>query len=163
MRAAPDSDQDIDRVYDDRVHDVQGEQGFTVLEALIAIALLAAAFIPLLEIQTQFVRVTEALDRTHLRVKQEKLVHNFLSTVNYDLQPTGSIVLNNMRIQWRVEEAIPTRFVKAKDGADDRYTVTYYDIYVTLSGQSESINSAEISYTTQGLGWTPTQSLLHGL
>ena len=143
-------------------HDVGPDSGFTVLEALIAIALLAAAFIPLLEIQSQFVRVTETLDRTQTRMSQEKFVHNFLSTVNFDLQPTGSVILNNMALEWSVETVSRPRAVKIIDGAHARFAVTLYDVDVRYFPRNSGLNSPARTYSMQGIGWTARRPVIEG-
>jgi len=139
------------------------DAGFTVLEALIAIALLAAAFIPLLEIQSQFVRVTESLDRAQTRITQEKLVHNFMQTVNFDQQPTGSIVLNNRAIEWSVDVVSPPEFVKSPDGGNARFSVTFYDVSVNYTPIDIQFISGERTYSLPGIGWTARRPVIEGL
>jgi len=146
----------------------QGESGFTVLESLVAMALLAAAFIPLLQMQFQFVKATETLERTQDRIRQEGLAHSFLQTVNFAQLPAGSIVLDRTNIEWSAIEVGEARRQKVNDGVDGRFEVFFYNVSVVITSEYDQSNSSRMidtswTYFMPAIGWAPKSPIVSGL
>ena len=150
----------------------RGEDGFSVLEAMIAVFLLAAAFLPLLELQGRFVGTVESLERAETRIALRQIAENHLATVNFALQPEGEARYGRTVVAWRATEAAPPRLARATGGAPLRFSVSLHDVEVRAFAAeaftSRDTNATprdriavgpnpgalpELRYTRRGLGW----------
>lgn len=158
------------------------DAGFSVLEAMIAVFLLAVGFLPLLELQSRFVSTTEALERAEVRIGQRQLTENHLATINFALQPEGRARYGDTQVSWQATPLAPARTVRAAGGAPSRFTVSLWDVevealtvrgsFATATGQNAvprvdtfGTNDAPdvppaLRYRRRGLGWTATQGVL---
>lgn len=145
-------------------HESKGEAGFSVLEALVAMALLAGAFLPLLQIQGQFVRTTESVERAQIRVEQRELARTYLATVNFTDQPAGQVTLGQTLLVWESEIAQPTRIARGVDGTPGRFFMTLYDVNVRVetANQAESGGLSANPFRFKGLGWRPSGRVVEG-
>ncbi len=135
------------------------EDGFSVLEAIVAMAILAAALIPLLALQGQFLRTTEALERVEQRLDAEETALAHIGALNLVQSPTGTISAQSAQISWQSRPLVPARKARGSNGFPSRYNITLYEVTVTLSYRG----GRQEQFLLQGLGWKPTQSLLKTL
>lgn len=140
-------------------HETSADAGFSVLEALVAIAILAAALLPLLELQSQFARTAAAIERTEQRITLEEMALAHISALNIDQTREGSIMTPQGQIIWASKPAVESRFARGNAGSRARYLMTLYDIEVILRLKS----GAQEQMTLQALGWRPTNSILSGI
>ncbi len=122
-------------------------------------AILAAALIPLLALQGQFLRTTEALERVEQRLVAEDIALAHIAALNLEQSPTGQISTHNAQISWQSRPLMPARKARNSDGFPSRYALTLYEVTVTLS----YIGGRQEQFLLQGLGWKPTQSVLKTL
>ena len=134
------------------------DAGFSVLEALVAIAILAAALLPLLELQSQFTRTAATIERTEQRITLEDMALAHISALNIDQTQEGSIMTPQGQIIWTAKPAVESRYARDNSGGRARYLMTLYDVEVILRLKS----GAQEQLTLQALGWHPTQSVLSG-
>jgi|GEM_PF-2105153 len=165
------------------------DDGFSVLEAMIAVFLLAAAFLPLLELQGRFVTTTESLERAEARIIERQIAESHLATVNFALQPQGRTRIGRVTVGWRATPLAPARPVKATGGAPSRFMVSLYEVEVeaftfrdafttpmperadvlpeSVGGgvrpHSGDAGLPRLRYNRRGLGWTATQSAIESL
>ncbi len=128
------------------------ERGFSVLEAMIAMAILAAAMLPLLSLQGQFVKSIESFERANVRIENRENVIAILRTKNFTYFPQGQVEIGGMHMQWvanRVEAARPTKY---EEDNVARYQVSLYDVQVHIVQK----DGFEENFVLRGLGWHPT-------
>ena len=140
-------------------YETSAEAGFSVLEALVAIAILAAALLPLLELQSQFARTAAAIERTEQRITLEDMALAHISALNIDQTPQGSILTPQGQITWAAKPAVDSRFARDNGGGRARYLMTLYNVEVILRLNS----GAQEQLTLQAVGWRPTNRALSGI
>ena len=143
----------------DRSCQSKREAGFSILEALVAMAILAGALLPLLALQGQFVKTTEALERNEQRLAAQDLALRHISSLNLDQSPAGSVRGRYGQIEWRARPHAGPHRGRGAGGSPSRYIVTLYNVEVSISynsGQSEDL-------VLQGVGWHPTASIWDSL
>lgn len=139
--------------------DITDDSGFSVLEALVAMAVLAAAMLPILALQSQFVRSVAVMERTETRLSVEAAVRAHIRSVNLTERPRGDMNMAGATLRWTASPALPERRVRAQGGVRSRYVTTLYNVEIVVnynSGASEKL-------IMTGLGWTPTSSYLANL
>lgn len=141
------------------------DAGFSVLEALVAMALLAGAFLPLLQIQAQFVRTTESVERAQVRIEQRDLSRTFLETVNFAQEPTGEVTLGAHTLVWESVSGNGEARVRGVDGNMGRFWVSLYTVEASV-WSAEADNRAlppENRFELRGLGWRPVGRAIESL
>ncbi|MGB3455166.1 MAG: hypothetical protein WBG08_11035 [Litorimonas sp.] len=133
------------------------EGGFSVLEALVAMALLAAAFLPLLELQARFVSATDGLERATLRMADRQMAMEVAASINFAAQPAGDYVLGRKRLRWVSKPVETPRSVRTDYGVPTRFNAGLYDVTLTVSDEQGGGQSTR--HTLRGLGWQPTESV----
>ncbi len=98
-----------------------GSDGFSVLEALVAMAILAAAMLPLLALQGQFIRSVESFERADTRIAARQNAVAYLKTLNFTQVETGRVVQGDVVLRWTAEPALPTRRTRWPGGEVGRY------------------------------------------
>lgn len=138
------------------------DRGFSVLEAMIAMALLAAAFLPLLALQSQFVTAVDGLERAEARLYTRDMVIARLQSVNLSLKPAGEMITAYGIINWKAEPAMPPRMAKGNGGAESRYEITLFDVTVQVT-PSEHLDDLQFKgeeFKLRGLGWRPVRAII---
>ena len=106
------------------------EQGFTVLEALVAIALLAIALIPLLSFQSQIVNGSVRLETNAERLIAQASAYEYLSTIDYGVSPEGDMEIGGgWVLAWSTKPQGPLQPVRFGVGLSSRYA--YQPVAVT--------------------------------
>lgn len=122
-------------------------------------AILAAAMLPLLALQGQFVQTVASFERADIRIAARQNALAFLKDRNFTLQQAGEVTLNGVNVQWDavlVEAPRRTRL----DVADvARYEASLYTISVNL----DYSNGGEETFRVRGLGWRPVWPIAGGL
>lgn len=126
-----------------------------MLEALVAMAILAGALLPLLALQGQFVTTTEALERNEHRLSVQDIALSHIAAHNLDQISQGELTTQFGQVSWRAVPAAPTQKGRGNGGFPSRYALTLYDIEVDISYNT----GAQESFKLQGLGWRPTASI----
>ena len=134
--------------------DMAGEMGFSVLEALVAMAVLAAAMLPILALQSQFVRSVAVMERTETRLSADAAIRAHIRSVNLTERPRGDLVMPGATRRWSAEPAHNPRLTRGKGGERARFEVTLYDVSVRVdyvAGHQEYL-------VMSALGWKPLRS-----
>ncbi len=112
------------------------EAGFTTLEALLAIALLGIALIPLLSFQSQIARGAIRLEGRAGQLIAEQVAHQYLSTLDYNAQPEGNLDLGGgWELAWTAQPEVPLQPVRYGAGLPSRYVYQPVVVEADLSGQ----------------------------
>lgn len=138
-----------------RAPHARGEAGFSVLEALIAMAILAAAFLPLLALQSQFISSVESFERAESRIAARKSAAAHIQALNFVRAEQGEAQLGDVIMRWTARPAVPPRVSRDSSGGEGRYVMTLYQVDITLAypdGRAET-------YIAKGLGWRPLYSV----
>lgn len=135
------------------------ESGFSVLEALVAMAILAAALLPLLALQGQFVRTTQSLERVQTRLSAESIALAHIKALNLDQSPEGTLSTVYGPMTWTSTPAAGPHAGRDGAGFPSRFVITLYDVDIEIASQTGTFQK----FSLQGLGWHPTKSILDTL
>lgn len=128
-----------------------GQAGFSVLEAIVAMAILAAVMLPLLAVQGQLAQSAQAVARADTRTALQRNTVAYISALNLDQAQTGDTRIGSVDLEWRasaVEGPAPTW---AGPGDPGRYLVTLYEVEV-VGRDAESGRIHRFRFNA--LGWT---------
>lgn len=132
--------------------------GFSVLEAIIAIAILAVAFLPLLALQQQMGRNTIAFQRSEELMEVKRSALSYVRALNPMRDPSGDLNLGQVNMHWN---AVPISAVlPARDGAGNagRFVVALYNVEVTLT----FANQRTQVFSVHSTGWRASKPYLSG-
>lgn len=124
------------------------EAGFSILEAMIAMALLAAALLPLLELQGQFTRVVGSLERADMRLQARDVALNKIITINPAENLRGELELQDSRISWMAQPVFPLKPLN-DSGFDTPTDIALYDIKVEIL----FVDGSYDNFNVRRLGW----------
>ena len=130
----------------------QGQAGFSLLEALIAVALIAAALLPLLALQGQLTRTVLAVERAGTSAKDMTSALSFLRTVNPMRDPKGTEQLGDAVLSWAARPVSDERPALDQGGTPGRFILQLYEIDATIA--YDDGRRAEV--TVRAVGWRPT-------
>lgn len=136
----------------------RASKGFSVLEALVAIAVLAAAFLPLLWTHSQFVKAAESYERTEKRLTARQNALAYLRTQNFVRVETGTERQGHITLRWVAEPMVAPRMSRDLLGQPGRYQMTLYTVDAVLESDAGVVDK----FTMQGLGWEPLYPILQG-
>lgn len=134
---------------------IVGERGFSVLEALVAMAILAAAMLPLLALQGQFIKNIESFERANIRISARQNALAYLQTQNFFLRTQGEMQLGDTLVHW---QAVPVEAPRAMYPTAEyvgRFDMILYDVDIVLTSSDAPTDTLHI----RGLGWRPRWSL----
>jgi len=123
--------------------------GFTVLELLVAIAILAAALIPLLGLQQSNTRAALAVERAQARLAADRAALEYLRGVNPARSQSGETQLGAARMAWRAEPVGAERPVRTTAGQPGRFTLQRYRVRVRLEAEERPTREWKVVL----LGW----------
>jgi len=128
------------------------QTGFSLLEALVAVALISAAFLPLLALQGQLSRTVVAMERAEDRVKNMTSALSYLRVVNPSLQNDGQQRIGDAQLTWAAQPISEERAVLDVSGSPGRFVARLYDIHATLAYE----DGRQAAFTVRAMGWRPT-------
>ena len=126
-----------------------GQAGFSVLEAIVAVALVAAAFLPLLLLQGRVAETAIAIERTEARVRSMDAALAYLATVNPSMRPTGEEPIGDATLSWTATPIQPAAPVRGLTGEASRYDATLFRVRASLGQPDGRRHDFEIDL----LGW----------
>ena len=133
--------------------------GFTVLELLVALAILGTALAALYGLQQSTSRAALAVERAQERIAIEQRALAYLKGVNPMLQPEGSADLGEgVRLRWQSEPLEEPRRVVSALGAPGRFLSQLHRVRVDLEMAEGTARSWEVEL----LGWRPSQPFQPG-
>lgn len=136
-----------------------GAPGFSVLEAIIAIAILSIALMPLLALQEQMTRTTLSLERNEQLMGAKRSALAYIRNINPMREPNGTISLGSAQMRWQAVPIAQERPVKGVGGADGRFVAALYDVQVTLAFADQRTQV----FSVHAFGWRAARPLLDGL
>jgi general secretion pathway protein I len=127
------------------------DAGFSVLEALIAMAVLAAALLPILELQGQMARTALSIERADANIAAQQNALGFLKTVNFQQHKTGELDIGNAVLRWSANPVHAEALTRHVNGDGGRYVMSLYTVDARLAFN----DGHEYQFTVEGLGWEP--------
>ncbi len=131
-------------------------QGFSVLEAMVAMAILAAAMLPLLHLQGQFMRTITGFERASDRIAIRENVVNLIAAQNIDQNLQGEFIQGQYRIQWQARPLQPAQIARDVDEGEGRFTVSIYSVEVVVTTPFRQTDRFHI----KALGWTAIRPVI---
>jgi len=125
------------------------QAGFSVLEAVVAVALVAAAFLPLLLLQSRVTETALAIERTEARVRSMEAALAYLATVNPSMRPSGQEQIGAATLAWTSTTLMPSAPVRGLTGQPSRYDATLFRVQASLRQPDGRRHDFEIDR----LGW----------
>lgn len=127
------------------------ESGFSVLEAIIAMALLSVALLPMLALQSQFVDTALAVERAEVRISTRQNAANYLKSINFDQAPRGELDLGSRQLFWYATPISPPRNSWNSEIDPARYRLTLYQVAITVQNEEQVVTD---QFNLEGLGWS---------
>jgi len=130
------------------------QQGFSIMEALVAIALIAGAFLPLLVLQGQLTRTSLAIERAEDVLRIEANALDYLRALNPGLRPTGQEDLGGgVRLTWQAQALTQPKPAISHSAEMGRFDVALYDLTAIMNWP----DGRESRFTIRSLGWVAKQ------
>lgn len=126
--------------------------GFTVLEVLVAVTILAVGMIPLLALQQRSIGAVAAVERAQARARMDQTVLAYIEGVNMARRPGGEARIDGATVRWQARPVSDARAVTTLTGAAGRFRLTLFRVEVTVS----PADSGSRRWTVDQLGWQPT-------
>ncbi len=124
------------------------QSGFSAIEALVAVAIVALALVPLASLQGQVSRTVARQQETQVRLNAERNALALLREVNLADAPQASRELGAGQVlRWQAEAiSPPTR------SSSGEFDVTLYRLEATIADQDGAIIA---EFSLEQLGWRP--------
>ena len=132
------------------------DSGFSVLEAMVAMAVLAGALLPLLALQGQFVRSVAQMDNTEQRLAVQSILSSTINSTNLMTVQEGAFNVSGVQVVWKATPLVQNRAVKGYGGMRSRFNTAYYNVEATVTSPSGRVRQIE----GRGIGWKETRSML---
>lgn len=131
------------------------EHGFSVLEALFAVAILAIAIAPILAVQTQATREMGRLEKARVQASAEQNALALLKEINPMAEPEGAREIGGGQVlSWR---ATPLSYVRrsiGRDAPNGDFDVALYRFDATV----RAADGARVTvFSVEQMGWRKTR------
>ena len=128
------------------------QHGFSVMEALVAMALLAAVFVPLLTLQAQLARTAAAVQRAEKSEAAKRSALAYLEALNPSMRLTGEESVGEGVMTWEASPVSEPTLARGVGGGKGRFLMQLYDVEVRITFE----NAPPVSFTVRKTGWLPT-------
>ena len=127
-------------------------RGFSTLEAIIAVALIATAFLPILALQTQLVQTSLSIGRAEKTVIAMRSAVALLRVTNPLLQPQGETPVGEAILSWTAEPITPLKRIRNGGGGETRFVSQLFRVNATLAFAGGQRREFEVIL----MGWRAT-------
>ncbi len=128
------------------------QAGFSLLEALVAVAIIAAALLPLLALQGQLTRTVLAVERAGAGAEDMTSALSYLRTLNPTMKPEGTEQLGGAVLSWTAQPVSEERPALDQGGGPGRFMMQLYDIDAAIAYD----DGRRVEFSVRALGWRPT-------
>lgn len=126
---------------------LKARAGFSVVEVLAAIALIAVAMIPLYQLQRALADAAFRLEQSAAALEAKENALAWLETVNPQLQPDGEIMIGGWLVRWQARPVATVPIARGYLG-ESIHSVGLYDVEVRMER-----NGRSDSFTVRKIGW----------
>jgi len=137
----------------DRSNAYDRQKGFSLIEALAAIALIALALVPLLALQGQLSRTAISMERAEQVIVGKQNALAFLKTINPLVISEGQEDLGVGILTWKANNVSEIRPIYSNSGSPSRWTGQLFDIEAVI----EFEDGRTTNFTTRKFGWRATE------
>jgi len=134
----------------------QNDAGFSVLEAMVAMAVLAAGLLPILALQGQFVKTVTQIEHVQHSLAAQENALNTIRTIDLIQAPQGEVKFDGYSVIYNAVPTLNSQRAKVNGGLPGRFEVTLYNIEFEikyLSGRQEK-------FTVRGIRWSEDSTYL---
>ncbi|GIL41791.1 type IV pilus modification PilV family protein [Roseiterribacter gracilis] len=129
---------------------MKAQRGFTLLESIVALAILAVVLIPLYTLignaMSSMLRARDAADRA----ADELNALAALETINPALRPQGTLQLGTVQMVWRALEAVPPVLGADYPTGTSSFAIALYDLDVELRDAKGQVRA---QFPARRIGW----------
>lgn len=129
---------------------MRAKAGFTLMETLVAVAVLAVAMIPLIVLQRDLARAQVRAEAALIRAEEEKAALQALNGVNPFAQAAGELDLGTARLEWSSSAISPIGRAQANWAGGEQFEIQLFRIDANLIRADDRANSR---FTLDRLGW----------
>lgn len=127
--------------------------GFSLIEVLAAVALMALVILPLYQLQRSLADASLRMSRAGERTDVEQSALSLIATINPDAMAEGSEAIGPWTMDWTSERIAHNPSPDGLSGGGI-YAISLYEVTITLTrGQDEHV------FTVRQLGWTQTRDM----
>ncbi len=124
--------------------------GFTLLEALVALAIASVCLLALFGLQLQLSRAQRRYEAAMARADARRNILALVRDLNPELQPEGSVDLpDGERLSWTARALSPARRALTPSGQPGPFAVRLYAVDAALGREG----AARDTVTVERLGW----------
>jgi|GEM_PF-2884988 len=136
------------------------QAGFSTIEAMVAIAILGIALIPLYSFQSTIISGTSRVEANLERQATNRLIRTYLTGLNPRELQNNVGRIGNIQLQWSIENLQPSRNALGESGLPGRFRVELVRInYQASDPKSESIITGSIDRMI----WTESYSFMSAI
>lgn len=133
--------------------------GFSVIEVLVAVAILAIALIPILMLQTQTSRASQREQQIRAAITDQQNALAVLREINPMQQPTGAFVLSSTRtMSWNATPLSAIAPTIPRAGAQTSFDAALYRLNVEIR---DAHGARQASFVVEQLGWRAQSAPQH--
>lgn len=118
--------------------------GFSLLEAIVAMAILASAGLALFAAMNQSVRMVERAEAARERESAQRDALAWIQTVNPALEPSGEVQLGDVLLHWKSEPVEPPRDAAAGYLRSGLYRVGLYRMHLQLERDRQPLAEFDV-------------------
>ncbi len=132
------------------------QRGFSVIEAMAAVALVGLAFVPLLVLQGQLTRTVLAAERAEIASRATANALARLEASNPLLVDRGEEDLGDATMVWVATPISERKSVRSSGGVAGRFGMQLFRIDVTIAYDSGAVSE----FSVDKVGWIAEEALL---
>lgn len=116
------------------------QSGFTLLEAIVAMAIFAVGVLALYQWQAVSLDALRRVERSALRVEAGRDALEMLRGINPMEEPRGRLALGDRTVDWVAEPLEPVRVGRSQAGYPSLFDLALYELDVTISDAGGEVN-----------------------
>lgn len=134
---------------------LNNEAGFSTLEAILAVALLAVALLPLYQFQLTINDASFRLEAQNDRRNSARLAETYLRSVQPSTLADGAASIGDARLSWTVEPLKQDKPVLNSGGLSGRFSISLIRVSYRVETDSAGVVTGELTR----LSWFETTDL----
>lgn len=129
---------------------MRAKAGFTLMETLAAVAILAVAMIPLIVLQRDLARAQVRAEAALIRTEEERAAVQALQSINPFSQGSGELDLGGAQLVWSSSPISPMGRAQANWDGGEQFEVQLFRIDAFLEREDDRASSR---FSVERMGW----------